>query len=429
MNRGRNSRASLASELFDPCPSCVQNRHGHQSKRHRIKSPSPAPSMTKHSLQSNTPLMEFDEVREGASAWSLSEVEFYGDMSSPNMDIWNKFEMGQPTPPASPERDSSTDGDDFSSQSMWDSLLDSQLNFAHLNEPLNTKLIQDCMWSATQPDPDKPRKPTNSAAASAAVNRSRTVSCSGDAANSLDCVDPTSVFPYPISAEAKTCLGSSNALITAPSTLTASSSVFDTPSPSESEDDEEIDVVTVPTSSIVRKSSRGPSSVARNLESASAQVAAMHNYSNVNHSAHSDHHYSQPYSTQSAPQSPQISAASTGAVSVLKRSRPMSMPSSPQPFKNSDSEEGEGKRAQHNVLERKRRNDLKYSFCTLRACVPDISSAERTPKVTILKKASEHVISLKRRHNSLEVELARQKHRQEQLRAKLNHLKDNDLFL
>ncbi len=73
---------------------------------------------------------------------------------------------------------------------------------------------------------------------------------------------------------------------------------------------------------------------------------------------------------------------------------------------SSDSEDTECRRAQHNVLERKRRNDLKSSFHALRAKVPELSSHERAPKVVILKKATEYIWSLRktRSHQLLEME-------------------------
>jgi hypothetical protein len=70
------------------------------------------------------------------------------------------------------------------------------------------------------------------------------------------------------------------------------------------------------------------------------------------------------------------------------------------------------KRTQHNVLERKRRNDLKFSFFTLRDSVPELNKQERAPKVLILKKASDYVHSLnvenKRLENEKEALLAKQ---------------------
>jgi hypothetical protein len=193
-------------------------------------------SLKQQQLQhNNLPLMDIEE--EAKDFWGVGEVELYGEMS-PSMDVWKKFEI-LPTPPSSPEHESScADDDDLGSQSMWDSLLDSQLNFADLSDALNTKLIQDCMWSAPQPipGPEGPKKQDSKPSSTPCPARLRTES--GDVPNRAECVDPTSVFPFPISAEAKTCIGRSQSLITAPATLSstvaASSSVLDTPSPSES---------------------------------------------------------------------------------------------------------------------------------------------------------------------------------------------------
>lgn len=55
------------------------------------------------------------------------------------------------------------------------------------------------------------------------------------------------------------------------------------------------------------------------------------------------------------------------------------------------------RRLTHNVLERKRRNDLKNSYQELRECIPDIEDNERTPTGQILIKAMEHVTFLKER--------------------------------
>lgn len=80
--------------------------------------------------------------------------------------------------------------------------------------------------------------------------------------------------------------------------------------------------------------------------------------------------------------------------------------------------EGEGdgsKRATHNVLERKRRNDLKTSFHILREEVPDIKDNERAPKVTILRKAKDCVDKVKRDETRLLAELAKERRKNEEL--------------
>lgn len=91
---------------------------------------------------------------------------------------------------------------------------------------------------------------------------------------------------------------------------------------------------------------------------------------------------------------------------------------------SSDSEDGAdgNKRSQHNILERKRRNDLKYSFHILRDHVPELSTQERAPKVVILKKATDYIHQLKRSSQQLQSEHDRLKRRQEQLRQKLKLL-------
>ena len=64
-------------------------------------------------------------------------------------------------------------------------------------------------------------------------------------------------------------------------------------------------------------------------------------------------------------------------------------------------EEHEGKREQHNVLERSRRMHLKQQFDDLRLVVPDICKNDKTPKVLILKKAEEYIKDLMQEHSNL----------------------------
>jgi Myc proto-oncogene protein len=88
----------------------------------------------------------------------------------------------------------------------------------------------------------------------------------------------------------------------------------------------------------------------------------------------------------------------------------------------SDEEDGETKRATHNVLERKRRNDLKTSFHQLRAEVPEIETNERSPKVVILKKAKDYVEQLKNDEARLRKELDKENKRNKELLNKLSAL-------
>ena len=66
-------------------------------------------------------------------------------------------------------------------------------------------------------------------------------------------------------------------------------------------------------------------------------------------------------------------------------------------------------RATHNVLERKRRNDLKLKFQRLRDSVPELKDNERAPKVSILRKSWEHIVRVKEQEKKLAAELEKQK--------------------
>lgn len=66
----------------------------------------------------------------------------------------------------------------------------------------------------------------------------------------------------------------------------------------------------------------------------------------------------------------------------------------------------EGKRHTHNILERKRREDLKISYQELRLQVPELVNAERAPTGQILIKAAEHIAQLKAEEEQLLAQLA-----------------------
>ena len=82
------------------------------------------------------------------------------------------------------------------------------------------------------------------------------------------------------------------------------------------------------------------------------------------------------------------------------------------------------RRASHNVLERKRRNDLKSSFNTLREHVPDLESNEKAPKVLILQKAACYIREIKQLDARLMEEKFEEQRKQELLLHKLQKLKE-----
>ena len=83
----------------------------------------------------------------------------------------------------------------------------------------------------------------------------------------------------------------------------------------------------------------------------------------------------------------------------------------------------EQRRACHNILERKRRNDLKYSFQVLRGQIPDLEDNQRAPKVTILRRAADFIRHMQMEEERQELELSHERSRTERLMERLAYLK------
>ena len=83
----------------------------------------------------------------------------------------------------------------------------------------------------------------------------------------------------------------------------------------------------------------------------------------------------------------------------------------------------EARRASHNVLERKRRNDLKNSFDILRTGIPDLEENIRAPKVVILRKAVEYIKYLQVNDRKIECDYNREQKKFNKLKERLMHLK------
>jgi hypothetical protein len=153
------------------------------------------------------------------------EHDFYA-APAPSEDIWKKFEL-IPTPPRSPRRDDEDDTDVldmvdgiFSPKSTTERL---QLVSEILDDPVSqtvvtpdffkcscspnikSKLIQDCMWSGNLEqdgtDEKTEEKPVEKKPTTLTVISTNT-----------DCVDPSSVFPYPINDTSKSISKSKDSL-------------------------------------------------------------------------------------------------------------------------------------------------------------------------------------------------------------------------
>lgn len=107
---------------------------------------------------------------------------------------------------------------------------------------------------------------------------------------------------------------------------------------------------------------------------------------------------------------------------------PQSSPSKPHSFshfsspQSSDCEDTD-KRKAHNFLERKRRNDLRSRFLSLRDEIPGLADCPKTPKVAILTRATEYLQQLHASERRKAQERKQLKARQLQLLQRLAQLK------
>jgi hypothetical protein len=88
-----------------------------------------------------------------------------------------------------------------------------------------------------------------------------------------------------------------------------------------------------------------------------------------------------------------------------------------------DNDSDEDKKICHNNLERKRRNDLKASFVSLRVHVPELEDNERAPKVVILQKASEVIKQLSNLQKQQVDTLQKQRAKHTELSKRLGKIK------
>ncbi|XP_036917561.1 protein L-Myc-like [Sturnira hondurensis] len=80
------------------------------------------------------------------------------------------------------------------------------------------------------------------------------------------------------------------------------------------------------------------------------------------------------------------------------------------------------KREKHNLLERKRRNDLRWRFLALRNQIPALADCSKAPKVVILRKAFEYVQALVGAEKRLATEKKQLRSRQQQLQKRIAYL-------
>ncbi|NWZ22893.1 MYC protein, partial [Asarcornis scutulata] len=390
---------------------------------------------------------------------------------APSEDIWKKFEL-LPTPPLSPSRRSS-----LAAASCFPSTADQlemvtellggdMVNQSFICDPddetfVKSIIIQDCMWSGfsaaaklekvvseklasyqaarreggptARPGPTGPPTggPPPPPPTGPAVSTGLYLHDLGTAA--ADCIDPSVVFPYPLSERAPRAGqpgASPPALLGVDTPPTTSSDSGDPESfcadwltilfffsraEEEQEEDEEIDVVTL------AEANESESSTESSTE-ASEEHSKPHHSPLVLKRCHVNihqHNYAAPPSTKvEYPAAKRLKLDSGRVLKQISNNRKCSSP------RTSDSEEND-KRRTHNVLERQRRNELKLSFFALRDQIPEVANNEKAPKVVILKKATEYVLSIQSDEHRLIAEKELLRRRREQLKHKLEQLRNS----
>jgi len=323
--------------------------------------------------------------------------DFY-DSVSPSENIWKKFEL-LPTPPLSPQRDEDDD-DDCAFSSECTKKDDEWLTTAIFDTKslpsggLKSKLIQDCMWSGS--DEEQARS-----------HRSRKVSLSELTmiTTSTSCVDPTTFSAFP---RQQNQVEHSYSLTTPePMRVPPMYTPAQTDDDSESEEDV-IDVVTVDTrvpSSMQNIHNKSLYKIRNNLQAVANRLTTD---AYKRPKCLSDHDFTQPHK---------------------KARKLMSHNSLLSSQNSSDSEDFEGKRSAHNVMERQRRNDLKNSLHILRDSLPSLETQERAPKVVILAHATQYMHELQTGDHKLTAELRQVKSKNARLKERLEQLQAQVSFM
>ncbi|XP_023663279.1 transcriptional regulator Myc-1-like [Paramormyrops kingsleyae] len=381
------------------------------------------------------PYFYFDTEDEGFYYQQHSQLQ----PPAPSEDIWKKFEL-LPTPPLSPSRRSSFPGILPSTadqlEMVTEFLGDDVVNQSFICDAdysqsfLKSIIIQDCMWSGFSaaaklekvvserlatlqasrkecPPPEPPGR------VNASYLQDLTTSAS-------DCIDPSIVFPYPITENPKPSQETPSSCLlldTPPNSGSSSSSSSGSDSEEEEEeedddddDEEEIDVVTVEKRQALRRSES--SGVVTRLHQSHLVLKRCHvPIHQHNYAAHPPARSEQP-----SVKRPKLEGGAR-APKQIGGGRKCASP------RTSDSEDND-KRRTHNVLERQRRNELKMSFFALRDEIPEVANNEKAPKVLILKKATDCIFSLQtdeQRLLSLKEQLSR---RSQHLKQRLERLRN-----
>ena len=191
--------------------------------------------------------------------------------------------------------------------------------------------------------------------------------------------------------------------------------------------EEEIDVVTVDHNrSDSHESDEPPKRQSSILQTQQQQSKPVKPVSNVQHAQSKATKKTLTQTQTRSVQSPAVGGATNKTANRKKRiGRRHSRLGSNDGGNESDEE---ARRASHNVLERKRRNDLKNSFDILRTGIPDLEENIRAPKVVILRKAVEYIKYLQVNDRKIEGDWTREQKRYNKLQERLSHLKKKPII-
>ncbi|XP_072514548.1 transcriptional regulator Myc-A [Salminus brasiliensis] len=345
---------------------------------------------------------------------------------APSEDIWKKFEL-LPTPPLSPSRRPSTaDQLEMVTELLGDDALSQSFICNADSSQAQEIVLHDCMWSGFSAAAKLERAVSERLASLRAVRRDSALERSGSTRLSTaaylqdfgttasECIDPSVVFPYPLTESPRAPEGTPDTPPNSSSSGSSSDSEDEEEEEEEEEEedeeeeeeeeDEEIDVVTVE-----KRQRRSEAEACESRQLSPLVLKRCHVSTHQhNYAAHPSTRHEQP-----AVKRARLEAASSGRHGKQRKC------TSP---RTSDSEDND-KRRTHNVLERQRRNELKLSFFALRDEIPEVANNEKAAKVVILKKATECIRSMQsdeQRLLSLKEQLRRKsellKHRLQQLR-------------
>ncbi|XP_056595078.1 transcriptional regulator Myc-A [Triplophysa dalaica] len=361
---------------------------------------------------------------------------------APSEDIWKKFEL-LPTPPLSPSRRqslSTADQLEMVSEFLGDDVVNQSFicDADYSQSFIKSIIIQDCMWSGFSAAA-KLEKVVSERLASLHAARKELLSDSTDSASNRlnasylqdlstsasECIDPSVVFPYPLTESPKSCKVTPSQPMLVLDTPPNSSSSSGSDSEDEEEEDEEeeeeeeddeveeeeeeIDVVTVE-----KRHKRSGTEVSESRYPSPLVLKRCHV------STH-QHNYAAHPSTRN--EQPAVKRLRLEASAVVNSNRHPKQRKCTSP-RTSDSEDND-KRRTHNVLERQRRNELKLSFFALRDEIPDVANNEKAAKVVILKKATECIHSMQKDEQRLLSIKEQLRRKSEQLKYRLQQLRSS----